>query len=647
MDSHKRNQYLFRGLSFLFLLVCFFGTVQFVRLKVYYTLNADDSSELLLGNILASEKKLVTKSWYYSTELEILNTNIFFSLPFYFTNNWHRARIIATVSMYLILLLNLYGMSRVFHFRELFALSAAVLFIPFSDVYYIYILKAAYYFPLITISFFTLILAELFLRAEARKQYCLLGFSFLFSLLVGMGGMRQMFMTYIPLLAASVILFYMTCKKAEYRKWLVFSGISFLGSVIGYGINAGILSKIFSFRNWDDINFVRFDFTRLSEIINGFLDTFGFSTDNIFSAAIIKNLACGGWILVTIAAICYAVKKREKVSSEFLRLALFVGCSYGIFVLFYLFTNMIHQPHYNIPIVCVSFSLAALFIKQVDWKKYISMGVFSMLVILTAASGISYYVSNWNHNQNEEIRQISDFLLSEGYYNGYSTFWSANNITEFTNGKIEVWDLGEGLHDQGLLLFEIWDVDQVYEWLQKVSHSTTHPTGKVYLLLTAGEFQKNNWGENLKEEKIIYRSPKFVILGYEDYEDLVNNLYPGYEFTFGNNDWLTNGADIDGHRELYYAGVSSGPYKTFWPGDYEITAEGRNLSDSEVFCIANSGAQVFEVIPVRRDENSMIYNVKFADKISDVEVIVRNMSDEEDSVVELDSLRILKITDTK
>lgn len=73
METKKRNYVLFQILSYLILIACLLGTINYVRLKKNNTISADESSEMLLGRVLASENSLISKNWYYSTELEVGN----------------------------------------------------------------------------------------------------------------------------------------------------------------------------------------------------------------------------------------------------------------------------------------------------------------------------------------------------------------------------------------------------------------------------------------------------------------------------------------------------------------------------------------------------------------------------------------------
>ena len=414
---------------------------------------------------------------------------------------------------------------------------------------------------------------------------------------------------------------------------------TFAGAVIGYLINVKVLSKIYTYDSWGLISFRNPDFSRLGKVITGFFTSFGYVTGFLFSNRILNNLVSFLWLLMTAAALWYAVRNHRKVSREYLRLAVFVLCSYVIFAGVYTFTDMFYISCYNLSIIGLSFPLAALFLDQVEWKKEVSCGILAALVLLTMGSGVLYYASNRNRNPNVEIRRIVRTLVSEEYLNGYSTFWRSNLLTELSNGQIEVWNWYDngGENNRSLPVF---DVDQTQKWLQKVSHDTTHPSGKIFMFLTTTEYKNNKWGNRLERGDILYQSDNYVVLGFDSYDAMTAVLYPDYEFVFGSSQWLDNGSDVDGHRELYYNGVSYGPYQAFWPGTYEIEIRGDNLLNAEAKFVEEEGAKEFDLVPVESSEETLRYELELPEKCFNAEVVTRNISDDPAAVVKITSLSI-------
>lgn len=73
--------------------------------KCYFNfLLSDDASELVYSRMLAQEGSIISSNWYGSTELEILNTQLIYSLLFHFTSNFQVVRIVGQVILTLIFL---------------------------------------------------------------------------------------------------------------------------------------------------------------------------------------------------------------------------------------------------------------------------------------------------------------------------------------------------------------------------------------------------------------------------------------------------------------------------------------------------------------------------------------------------------------
>ena len=81
-------------------------------IRMEYLVESDMSSELVLARILAQEKKIFTTSWYYSTEIRILNYNLVFAPLFLLTDNWHIIRIVGIIILDLILFSSYYYLAK-------------------------------------------------------------------------------------------------------------------------------------------------------------------------------------------------------------------------------------------------------------------------------------------------------------------------------------------------------------------------------------------------------------------------------------------------------------------------------------------------------------------------------------------------------
>ena len=66
--------------------------------------------------------------------------------------------------------------------------------------------------------------------------------------------------------------------------------------------------------------------------------------------------------------------------------------------------------------------------------------------------------------------KVADWLVDNGYKEGYSTFWNGNAMTEMTSGKLDVWVSGD------------LNVIGVDNWLQPTYHLERAPE-KPFLLI--------------------------------------------------------------------------------------------------------------------------------------------------------------------
>ena len=97
----------------------------------------------------------------------------------------------------------------------------------------------------------------------------------------------------------------------------------------------------------------------------------------------------------------------------------------------------------------------------------------------------------------------ADWLVDNGYTEGYATFWNGNAMTELTNGKLDVWTL------QSL------DEDYVPNWLQRKDHLTTDPQHPFLLIDTETDGPAESAGLVQNGECTeVYNDGRFVIYDF-------------------------------------------------------------------------------------------------------------------------------------
>lgn len=523
--DEKKNFLIVSGIIFA---IVFCGFMWFIKTRITFLLDSDDSSELVLSHLLASENRLLSKDWYYSTELRVVNTQIFYAFFFKIFHSWHRVRIASYACLYIVMIATWYFACRGLKIRRYFLITAALLMIPFSRIYFSFVLKCPYYIPHIAFTFFTLGLCESYVAEEnGKRQKIHLVVALLSSILAGMGGARQIIILYIPLMfaAISIVIFgssiankKIICKLGNGdKKYVLFTMVSFVGAFIGYLINTKILAKIYSFKQWDDISFAAFDISKLSRIINGFLVSYGYNDEKVFSSALLCNFLSMCWLLLTVGACIHILKNRKNVEPAHYRMALFTVAAFIVFILLYMFTDFGYDDRYNLPIIVLSIPIIAILFKNTGLQNSINYVAITIFVLLVAYSGYLFCKEEYKVDNTAELRAIVIALQNEQYTEGYATFWRANILTELSDGTIDVWNWQDSRSEQ---VITVASIDDTHKWLQLIAHDYTHPEGKVFLLFTKNEWENNPWTGKLSTKHIIYQSDGYIVIGYENYDKL-------------------------------------------------------------------------------------------------------------------------------
>lgn len=527
MRDGKQKIFLIASGIMLAFVCCYF--IWFINARIDYLIDSDDSSELILGHLLASENCLLSKNWYYSTELRVVNTQIFYAFFFKIFHSWHKVRIASYICLYMVMLAAYYFMCRGLKNKKYFLITAVLLMLPFSEGYFLFVLKGAYYIPYIAITFFTLGLCESYVNEMHGRGKIYLTIAFLCAVLACMGGARQIVILYIPLVltAMGIVEIHLSIDEEnvicnltiENKKYILFSVVSFAGAILGYIVNTKVLANFFLFMQWDDISFTDFDISKLSQIINVFLSSYGYTTGKVFSFVLLSNFLCVCWLIFTVGACIYILKNPNRVSPAHCRLALFTIAAFITFILLYMFTDLSYVDRYNIPIIVLSIPMIAILFKNMKVRDTVKDTVIMTFVLLVTLSGYLFCQSIYKADYTEELRNIVAVLEDGQYTEGYATFWRANILTELSNGNIDVRDW-QYSNREGDYPMTVTSIDDTYKWLQLTAHDYTHPTGKVFLLFTINEWENNPWKGKLSTEHIIYQSDNYMVIGYDTYEKL-------------------------------------------------------------------------------------------------------------------------------
>ena len=511
--------------SWIALIAAFAVLCYYVRMRSLTIVDSDLSSELILAKMLREENSILTKNWYYGTELRILYITQIFAVLFRFTDNWYLVRVYGEIIMFVILLLSVWFFSCSFGIKRRFPMLGCALIIPFSGVYFKFALTGAYYIPCIAISFIGLSLMIRFIRCtDPRKRILLLAASALLAYVSSLIGFRQIVMFYLPVTMGAVLPALehkfkdgMQIKGSPLFWGLVVTGTDLMASAAGCLVNSGLLIRIYHVKDWNDLSFTRFKIESVIDSICGIVRNIGYSESKMTIRTIISNGYAVLLFAVCIFFMWRGYKKRKEFSAEYLFLYAYLLCALLVFVLLYSLTDMVYYDLYSLPIAVFLFPVFIVGVEELSGNGNSGAYMRAAWLVLALIVSLGNYRALYKTDSTIQQRDITAYLLENDYHNGYGTFWNANIITELSNGVIDMyaWEDNE-------MLNTVEDVDSVHEWLQKVSHSTKTPEGKVFLIYNESrhEIYDCNWKDNLKDEDIIYRTEDFVLYGYESHEEM-------------------------------------------------------------------------------------------------------------------------------
>ena len=641
----SRTDRCFYLLSFAALAAVHLLLLIFIHRKIPVLLDSDMSSEMILGKILCEEGRIMTDSWYYSTELRVVNTQLIYALFFNFTDNWHTVRMVSTFVLHLILSCSTFFLCRQAGFNKSAPAVACGLLIPFSPQYFLIILMGCYYIPHIAVSFLTVGL--LFLYGKTKKKPVRLasvaGISAL-AFISSLGGLRQIVVTYLPLIMAIFLiclyLFFAkgweNVRKCVYFRYLILSAVSLLFAGMGYIINVKVLLERYHFKEWDDMRFTSFNTERFATTVSDMFVTLGYKAEIVGASSLVSNVLCFVIAALLTVFIVQAIRRAGKVSTEFTLISVFFLCGIVLLILIFSLTDMDYTARYNLPVMVFAPVILALGIREADFGKAPKQ-TSSAVAAICIASVIGLGFININNmrtlRRQSGLEDCAAAVTEQGYTSGYATFWHSNKLTELSNGRIDMYSWKDGGND-GTRFKATGSVNSLFQWLQKVSHTEKAPEGKVFLLMSRKEVPNCMWGDKLADEDIIYSNEQYVIYGYESYQEMVN-LFADFDYDMNSTEWLINGESLNGKRILHKGGISYGPYITFFKGSYEVTVKGKGLSHADVTPRNNDLMYTFPFEVISSDDREIVLDFTSQDSIDGSEIVIRNTSDEDISITDI------------
>jgi hypothetical protein len=488
-----------------------------------WIVDSDLAAEMVLSNHLNQTHRVLSKDWFYSTELRVFESQWFYRVGLLFSpDNWHVARVIAAVLMYIVFIAVTLFFAKSIGLRKYAPWVAAILMWPFGRWYLVYGLYGTYYLVYMMFSMAVtgviLHLCQLELTKDDTRRrkvrIAVLYFAGLFcSLASGLNGIKQTMVYFLPLVLSGIVLLSRAAWQKKVttfsvlwhrcRKETLFAANSILFSgtnIVGYLINVFGLSRIYAFDSYDYMVFLDERPCRLYDIWMDFLRLFGYEGNvKVLSGggiASILGMVFAGCFLICLVRLCRRFDKLE-MAAQLVVLNFIFGMLVGALVYC---TMGYYKVYYWLPMIPFAIAMIVLEMKT---EEICMRGVRGgMLVAIALILPVISYGTVKQETENplfttRGYRELTDFLLENDLTEGYASFWSSSVLREMSSDRIQTWTL-----------YNVQDNFVKYGWLQEKEKMQTEPEGRCFLIIN------EVWDDEAKKSALVnYGSGELI---YED-----------------------------------------------------------------------------------------------------------------------------------
>ncbi|MDO4284079.1 MAG: hypothetical protein Q4C60_01975 [Eubacteriales bacterium] len=526
----KRGESAFRKyFPWFWLIAAYSFMVLFLILYGRSVLDSDMASEMILASKLNEEGGILSRSWYYSTELRVFCEQLLFKLGLtVFPSDWHAARTLAQAILMALLALSFLYFGFSTGLRTSIVYCAAAMMCPFGFWYMFHGSIGGFYF--IHMLFVTTslgLLCHLVTDENHRALPLRLFLLGMVSLMAGMNGVRILMNLYSPLVLAALAVYLIhlheTGKfefiKCSEGKTVIFSFYTFFCALCGDLINSKILAPLYHFPVPKPF-WRRLSLSRLLSAWSDFLSLFGYQSDRYFEVQV-PLFSLGGLLnffglllpaalLLALLRLCLHWKRLNFMPR--LMTALLLSCLLVDGVVFAMLNDeSAINASYWLPVIPVCFVVLAQAGHTEQFRfpltRRLLAAAFTVTILGTSTATLHQFVTE-PPRAPKGIQQVCAWLQENGYTQGYATFWYSNVLTELSNGQIEMWTAA----DLSTL--------QTTQWLQSTSHDVPPQNGPVFILALAGELSQLPY---YSDSAIVYRDDYgYTILAYDSAETVLH-----------------------------------------------------------------------------------------------------------------------------
>ena len=476
-------EFVKKHIAYIWLLIGYTWDVGYHIIRGKIMLDSDISAELLLANQLNIEHSLtgLSKNWIYTTGIRFLEMSWLFRPGLIlFPNNWHAAR---TLSTSLAIAIMAFGAWLVFYAigrKEWGVWAAAFTVFPGGGWYFWQTLYGAQILPYICLSFYCLaliLLASRDIYYMRNRIYIVL--LILLSVGAGINGLKQLLAFYMPAVLTAIVIYIIrihtagTIVRGKTLSFLIVSVASSVAAAMGFLINAKVLSKIYQFKQYND---TEIDYESFLGFLRDFIWCYGYADDRpLLSFSGVASM-CGVLfgLFVVISGIRLTIRINKLTDDDQLVALFSIVCILSNCFMFSYLSGRA-DIEYFMPIVPFGYFLIVMELQtenfSIEKSRLLTINITLVLMLIISA-GTIYNESRQpfhKYRAKQTLGPVVDMLVDKGYTQGVAQFWTADIVTELSNGKIEMWTL-----EQGTPVYE--------EWAQKKDHITNGPDGRYFYI---------------------------------------------------------------------------------------------------------------------------------------------------------------------
>ncbi len=489
-----RGEGFLRALPWLLLAAAYAASVGFFACYGMHNLDADMSSEMIYADLLNREGRLLTDSWYYSSELRTVSPVPLYQLGLLLFDSWHAARVFGTALMLAGILASFLFFARRAKMGEAGVYMAAVLAMPFSEVYaYVGFLNGGYSVYLMLV--FVLLGLVLGL-ADTTRRLPALALIALLSFWGGTGGVRMMLFLAVPLAAAYALEAFDAMRRHERLKdamparlrWpLTGAMVAAAMTALGYLLNDRLLSGLYDYVQYDQTGLAMPQSDLFFAQLTGIAEFFGYrETSQMLSVRGLSSLLA--LLMMGISALTLIemlLRRREgKLPAHQRVLLLFTLFSVALGVVINALTEN-YFARYYLPGLLMLIVMMLLCWQGTQCRMRALRRLVPLALCGVFALESAIFLRQEQRTSPAPYEEAANWLLDNGYTQGFATFWNAAPLTEASDGAITVYTMPDSYWQDDFKRLELNRFLQEKANIAAVENREVQ--GPVFVLLTAEE----------------------------------------------------------------------------------------------------------------------------------------------------------------